>query len=108
VTTATASGNGPLAGWARLIRAAADLVEQAGIPGLALYPEQDEIVIQVPEALGDIAARTGAVARLAALTGGAAAPDPGPGRTQGWIRARGQFAGHPVHVYAPVKEETAP
>jgi len=108
VTTAAASGNGPLAGHVKLIRAAADLVEQAGIPGLALRPWQDEIVIQVPEALGDLAARTGAVARLAALTGGTAAADPRPGRTQGWIRARGQFAGHPVQVYAPVKEETAP
>ena len=107
MTAAAASGNSPLAGWARLIRAAADLIEQAGIPGLALYPEQDEIVIQVPEAIGDIAARTGAVARLAALTGGAPAPDPRPGRTQGWIRARGQFAGHPVHVYAPVTEEAS-
>ena len=108
ILAAAASGNGPLAGHVKLIRAAADLVEQAGIPGLALRPWQDEIVIQVPEALGDLAARTGAVARLAALTGGTAAADPRPGRTQGWIRARGQFAGHPVQVYAPVKEETAP
>jgi hypothetical protein len=106
--TAAASGNGPLAGHARLIRAAADLIEQAGIPGLALCPAQGEIVIQVPESIGDIAARTGAVARLAALTGGTPAPDPRPGVTRGWICARGWFAGHPVHVYAPVKEETAP
>jgi hypothetical protein len=108
VTTAAASGNGPLAGHVKLIRAAADLVEQAGIPGLSLHPWQDEIIIQVPETLGDVTARAGAVARLAALTGGTAAADPQPGRTQGWIRARGQFAGHPVQVYAPVQEEAAP
>jgi hypothetical protein len=108
MTTATARGNGPLAAHVKLIRAAADLVEQAGIPGLSLHPWQDEIVIQVPETLGGIAARTGAVARLAALTGGTAAADPRPGRTRGWIRARGQFAGHPVQVYAPVQEEAAP
>jgi hypothetical protein len=108
VTAAAASGDGPLAGHARLIRDAADLIEQAGIPGLALYPGPGEIVIQVPHDIGGIAARTAAVARLAALTGGTAAPDPRPGRTRGWIRARGQFAGHPVQVYAPVSEETAP
>jgi hypothetical protein len=106
VTAATAGG--PLAAHVQLIRAAADLVEQAGIPGLTPCPWQDEIVIQVPETLGDITARTGAVARLAALTGGTAAADPRPGRTRGWIRARGQFAGHRVQVYAPVKEEAAP
>jgi hypothetical protein len=106
--TAAAGGNGPLAGHARLIRAAADLIEQAGIGGLALYPGPDEIVIQIPETLGDIAARTGAVARLAALTGAVPAPDPRSGATRGWILARGQFAGHPVHVYAPVRQETAP
>ena len=106
--TAAASGNGPLAGHACLIRAAADLVEQAGIQGLALYPGPDEIVIQVPHDIGGIKARTAAVARLAALTGGAPAPDPRPGRTRGWIRAHGQFAGHPVQIYAPVNEETAP
>jgi hypothetical protein len=48
--TAAASGDGPLSAHVRLIRAAADLIEQAGIPGLALYTEQDEIVTQFPAA----------------------------------------------------------
>jgi hypothetical protein len=104
MTAATASGNTPLAAHVRLIRAAADLIEQAGIPGLALYPEPDEIVIQVPETSGDTPSRTGKVARLAALTGCEPAPDPYPGRTCGWICARGTFAGHPVHIFTPVKE----
>jgi hypothetical protein len=95
-----------LAAHVRLIRAAADLVEQAGIPGLAVWPEPDEIVIQVPEHAGDTPARAGQVARLAALTGCAPEPDPRPGRTQGWICARGQFAGHPVHIFTPVKEQS--
>jgi len=59
----------------RLIRDTADLVQRSGIPGLVLCPEQDEIVIQVPQGLGDAAARARAVARLADLTGGTAAPD---------------------------------
>jgi len=107
VTAVTASGSVPLAAHVRLIRAAADLIEQAGITGLALYPEPDEIVIQVPEASGDAAARAAKVARLAALTGGEPAADPQPGRTRGWIHARGQFAGHPVHVFTPIRQEAA-
>jgi hypothetical protein len=108
VTTAAASGNALLDAHVRLIRAAADLVEASGIPGLALSPEQDEIVIQVPHGLGDAAARAGAVARLADLTGGTAAPDPRPGATQGWIRAAGVFAGHPVRVYTAIAKEETP
>ena len=106
--TAAASGSVPLAGHVRLIRAAADLLEQAGIPGLALYPEPDEIVIQVPATSGDTASRTQKVARLAALAGCRPAPDLQPGRTRGWIHARGTFAGHPVHIFTPVAQEAAP
>jgi hypothetical protein len=101
MTGATASAGGPLAGHVRLIRAAADLIEQAGVPGLTLFPWHDEIAIQVPEASGDEAARLRSVARIAALAGGRAAPGPGQGR----VSARGSFAGHPVHVYTHVKEE---
>ncbi|HLN66495.1 MAG TPA: hypothetical protein VK280_04400 [Streptosporangiaceae bacterium] len=96
-----------LAAHVRVIRAAADLLEQAGITGLCVWPEPDEIAIQVPEHAGDLPSRAAAVARLAALTGGAPAPDPRPGKTRGWIDARGQFAGHPVHIYTPVKQEAA-
>jgi hypothetical protein len=96
-----------LAAHVRVIRAAADLLEQAGIPGLAVWPGPDEIAIQVPEHAGDLPARAAAVTRLAALTGGRLAPDPRPGETRGWIDARGQFAGHPVHIYTPVKQEAA-
>jgi hypothetical protein len=91
----------------RVIRAAADLLEQAGITGLCVWPEPDEIAIQVPEHAGDLPSRAAAVARLAALTGGRPAPDPRPGKTRGWIGARGQFAGHPVHIYTPVTQEAA-
>ncbi len=107
MTAATTSGNPPLTTHVRLIRAAADLIEQAGIPGLAIWPEPDEIVIQVPEASGDTPSRTQKVARLAALTGCQPAPDPQPGRTCGWLHAHGTFAGHPVHIFTPVKQEAA-
>ena len=103
--TASAGGDTPLAAHLRLIRAAADLIEQAGIPDLALYPEPDEIVIQVPETSGDTPSRAWKVARLAAIAGCDPAPDPRPGRTQGWIHARGTFAGHPVHIFTAVRQE---
>ena len=102
MTAATGARTG-LAAHVSLIRAAASLIERAGIPGLTLFPWQDEIVIQVPEAAGDEAARLRSVARLAALTGGQAAPGPGRGR----VSARGSFAGHRVHVHTHVKEEEA-
>jgi hypothetical protein len=101
MTTAAASAAGQPAGHVRLIRAAADLIEQAGVPGLTLFPWHDEIVIQVPEAAGDTAARIRSVARLAALAG----CEPGPGGIGDLASARGTFAGHPVHVYTPVREE---
>jgi hypothetical protein len=107
VTAATASGNRPLAAHVRLIRAVAGLTGQAGIPGLAIWPEPDEIVIQVPGASGDAPSRAARVARLAALTGCEPAPGQQPGRTQGWIHACGKFAGHPVHIFTPFSREAA-
>ena len=107
MTTVPASGNAPLAAHVRLVRAAADLIEQAGVPGLAVWPEPHEIIIQVPEHAGDVPSRTQALARLAALTGATPEPDPHPGTTQGWINARGHFAGHPVHIFTPVKEQAS-
>ena len=94
----------PLAAHVRVIRAAADLVEQAQIAGLAVWPEPGEIVIQVPEHAGDLAARAAAVAALAALAGTQPAPEHQPGPTRGWIAARGLFAGHPVRIYTPAEE----
>ena len=105
--TTPAASAAPLAAHARLIRAAADLLEQAGIAGLAVWPEPGEIIIQVPEHAGDVPSRAAAVARLAAIAGARPEPDPGPGKTRGWICARGTFAGHPVHIYTPVKEHPA-
>jgi hypothetical protein len=96
-----------LAAQVRIIRAAADLVEQSGIEDLAVCPGPDEIVIQVPGCCGSAAERAARVAALAALAGCEPAPEHRPGATRGWITARGLFAGHPVRVYTPV-EETAP
>jgi hypothetical protein len=100
MTTATSA----TAAHARVIRAAAALIEQAGIPGLAIYPEPGRIVIQVPEN-GPVPSRAAIVARLSAITGCTPGTDDRPGTTQGWLTADGTFAGHPVHVFAPVTRE---
>jgi hypothetical protein len=48
------------------------------------------------------------VARLAALAGCQAAPCPRRGGIRDRVSARGEFAGHPVHVWTPVREEASP
>jgi len=112
VTTATASSGGgllparPLAAQAHALRAAAAFIERAGIPGLSLTIDADQIVIQVPAGLAGPAARTAAVTLLAAAAGGRAAPDARPGRTCGWVRAEGQIAGHHVRIFTPITKDT--
>ena len=78
--TTVAAAAVPLAVHVRVTRAAANLVEHAGIAGLAVWPEPDEIVIQVPKQAGDVPVRAAAVARLAALAGTQPAPDHRPAR----------------------------
>jgi hypothetical protein len=86
----------PLAAQAHALRAAAILIERAGIPGLSLTIDDQRISIQVPELLAGPDARTAAVALLAAVTGGQAAAG---GR---WVTADGDMAGHPVHIFTPI------
>ena len=108
MTTAAASGNGQLAGHVRLIRAAADLIEQAGVPGLALCPGAGRDRHPGPRGhrrRGRPRQGSGPARRPRR---GSRRPRPRPGGTRGWVSARGEFAGHPVHIYtAIVKEETS-
>ena len=112
MTTVTASGGRgplparPLAAQAHALRAAAAFIEAAGIPGLSLTVDPDQIVIQVPAGLGGPAARTAAVTLLAAAAGGRAARDARPGPTRGWVRAEGQIAGHHVRIFTPITKDT--
>jgi hypothetical protein len=96
----------PLAAQAHALRAAACFIEQAGIPGLSLTVDEDQITIQVPVHLAGPDSRAAAVALLAAAAGGRAASDARPGPTLGWIRARGQIAGHHVRIFTAITEET--
>jgi hypothetical protein len=74
---------------------------------VAVYPEPDQIVVQVTGHSGDARSRAASVARLAAITGCQPEPDPHPGKTQGWLRAYGTFAGHDVHIFTPIAKEEA-
>ena len=94
----------PLAAQAHALCAAAAFIEQAGIPGLSLTIDQDQITIQVPVYLAGPASRAAAVSMLAAAAGGQAARDMRPGPTRGWVRAEGQIAGHPVRIFTATPE----
>jgi hypothetical protein len=96
----------PLAAQAHALRAAAAFIEQAGIPGLSLTIDQDQITIQVPVHLAGPASRAAAVTLLAEAAGGQAARVARPGPTCGWIRAEGQIAGHDVRIFTA--REAAP
>ena len=119
MTTVTASGSGPavtasepgtgtgtglvparpLAAQAHALRAAAALIEQSGIAGLAVDVDREGITIQVPFYAGGPAWRAAAVARLAAAAGARAVRESAPGPTRGWIFADGQLAGHAVRIF---------
>lgn len=93
----------PLAAQAHALRAAAALIERAGITGLYVVISGDQITIQVPEHLAGPAARAAAVARAAAAAGGQAVRDTRPGATRGWVIADGEAAGHAVHIFTPIQ-----
>jgi hypothetical protein len=107
VTTAPAGGlipARPLAAQAHALRAAAALIERAGIAGLSLTVDDDRITIQVPVHLAGPGARVAAVALLAATTGATAARNDRPGsRTHGWVSAEGQIAGHAIRVFTAIE-----
>ncbi len=89
---------------ARALRAAAAFIEQAGMTGLQVTASGDgSIVIRVPAATGGPAARTAAVASLAAAIGA-----PAPHRTVAgdcaWIASAGVIARHPARVTTHIDE----
>ncbi len=88
----------PLAAQAHALRAAAALIERAGIAGLSLTIDGQRISVQVPQSLAGPGARTAAVALLAAAVGGRASAD---GR---WVTADGDLAGHPVRIFTPITD----
>ena len=108
MTAAAASGGlipaRPLAAQAHALRAAAAFIEQAGIPGLSLTIDQDQITIQVPAHLAGPPAGQPRSRRWPPLAGGQAARDMRPGPTRGWISADGQIAGHHARIFTAITE----
>ena len=70
---------------AAAIRAAADLVEQAGIGGLAVSCHRDRIVIHVGERDGDPQARARTVAAVAGVLGCVPAQTSSPASADAWL-----------------------
>lgn len=84
------------------MRAAAALIESAGIAGLSVTCDDDQIAIQVCEHLGDPAVRAGMVARLATAIGGTAVRADSAGSPVSWVRAEGAIAGLRVHAFTAI------
>jgi hypothetical protein len=93
---------------AAAIRAAADLVEQAGIGGLPVSCQHDRILIQVIERDGDPRARAQMVAALAGVLGCVPAQYDRRGSPGAWLEAAGQIRGVPAEVFTPLAVRPAP
>ena len=86
------------------MRAAADLIETAGVTGLSVTCSDTAIDIQVSRhAHQDPQARVGVVAALAEVLDGAVTQDDDHHRQACWLRANGQAAGLPVRVWTALQ-----
>ena len=96
------------AGQAHALRAAAAFLENAGLAGLSVTADGDgTLIIRVPASAGAPAARTAAVAALAAAIG-APAPHRTVFRDMAWIAAAGAIAGHPARVTTHIHDKEEP
>jgi len=99
VSPATASAQ------AHALRAAAAFLEHAGLAGLSVTAGGDgSLILAVPASAGAPAARTAAVAALAAAIGA-----PAPHRTVfagcSWIASAGTLAGHPARITTHIDDK---
>jgi hypothetical protein len=90
------------------MRAAAGLLERAGVAGLSVTCDDTLISVQVGQNLGDAPARAAALARLAAVLGTTALQSDSPGTAASWLKAHGVIGGIPVHVYTHLAVRTRP
>jgi hypothetical protein len=98
---------GQIATTATAMRAAAALIESAGIAGLSVTCGDEQVTIQVGEHLGDPAARAGMVARLAAAIGATAVRADSAASPLSWVRAEGAISGLRVQAYTPIPVQHA-
>jgi hypothetical protein len=95
-----------IAGQAAALRAAAAFVEQQGLGGLRVTAAGPALFIEVPQAAGSPAARTGLVARLAAAAGSDSLRHQ-PGPWQETVTAAGRIDGHRAVITTVIYEEEA-
>jgi hypothetical protein len=93
---------------AAVIRAAADLVEQAGVGGLPVSCHRDRILVHVGERDGDPQARAQTVAAVAAVLGCVPAQTSSHASAHAWLEAAGQVSGVRAEVFTPLAVGPAP
>ena len=93
---------------AAVIRAAADLVEQAGVGGLPVSCHRDRILVHVGERDGDPQARAQTVAAVAAVLGCVPAQTSSHASAHAWLEAAGQVSGVRAEVFTPLAVRPAP
>jgi hypothetical protein len=93
---------------AAVIRAAADLVEQAGIGGMVVSCQHGRILIHVCERDGDPQARAAMVAAVAGVLGCVPAQYDSHDPASAWLEAAGQIRGILAEIFTPLAVRTAP
>jgi hypothetical protein len=93
---------------AAVIRAAADLVEQAGVGGMAVSCHHGRILVHVAERDGDPAARARMVAAVAAVLGRVPVQASSHASAYACLEAAGQISGVPAEVFTPLAVRPAP
>jgi hypothetical protein len=93
---------------AAAIRAAADLVEQAGIGGLSVSCHHDRILIHVAERDADPQARARIVAAVAGVLGCVPAQTSSHASADAWLEAAGQISGVPAEIFTPLAVRPEP
>jgi hypothetical protein len=93
---------GQAATTAAAMRAAATLIESAGICGLSVTCDDEQLSIQVGDHLGDPARRAGLVARLAAAIGATAVRADSAASPRSWVRADGAISGLRVRAFTAI------
>ena len=93
---------------AAAMRAAAGLIEEAGIGRLLVSCRGDHVIIHVSQHDGDAAVRSGLVAALAGLLGASPFQRDSRSSPEAWLEAAGQVHGIPAEVFTPLAVRPAP
>jgi hypothetical protein len=92
--------------WAQIhaLRAMADLLDRLNLPGLSMVFDPDRITVQVGAGIGEMGRRAELVHNLAHAIGTTAHHQPSRDGQRTWLRADGDLAGHPIHIFTAIKE----